>query len=168
MDTKNLEREFHVSRYIIIYKFFLGLIELALGLGIVFFGKQAFRIYYHFRSQELFEDPHDLLGRLLEKVVPYISEHRGYIVFFLIVLGLTKIIGAIGLLYRKHWGLDLLVGLTIILLPFEVFNLLIHLSLSKFIFILINILITLYLVNFKPREYILRLKHRTGIRDNPK
>lgn len=157
---QELEEEFHISRYIIFYKFISGSIELFLGLGTIFFSQQIFKLYQHFKASELLEDPHDLVVSLIEKVLPYLLEHRVYIVFFLTLFGLIKISGAIGLVYRKHWGLDLLVGFTIFLLPFTSYSLLANPSLSKFIYLTIDILIALYLVNFNPKHYFVNLKRR--------
>ncbi len=158
MDTQSLEKEYHVSYYIILYKFILGFIELFLGLGTIFFGKKIFTLYQTFKSQELLEDPHDVLVSITEKILPYILAHRTYIVVFLIILGLVKIIGAIGLYYHKHWGLDLLVGITVLLLPFETYSLVIHPTIGKFIYFIVNMFIALFLVNFKPWAYVLKLK----------
>ena len=69
-------------------------------------------------------------------------------------------IGAVGLWYHKHWGLDILIVVTIILLPFEVVNLFRHLSLLNTAYFVINMLIALYLVNFNPKGYFTHLKHR--------
>ncbi len=160
MDTEDLEQELHVSRYIIVYKFVLGLIELLMGLGIIFFSDQIVEIYINLTTKELIEDPNDLLLGILQKIFPYLLEHRGWVVVILIALGIVKIVSTVGLAYRKHWGLDLLVGLTVSLLPFQTYNLIVHPSLLKTIFFLINILIALYLVEFKPKHYFKRLKHR--------
>lgn len=164
MNTKNieenLEKEFHVSKFIIAYKFILGAIELVLGLGILLFGKQVLGVYQNFKNGELLEDPHDLLVNTLEKIIPYIFQHQGYIILILISIGLVKIIGSVGLLYHKHWGLDLLIGLTFLLLPFDSYNFVASPSFAKFSFLVINILIALYLVNFKPKEYFSTLKER--------
>lgn len=157
---ENIEKDFHISKYIIVYKFVLGIIELFLGLGIIFLEKQTLELYQKFKSQELLEDPHDTLIFILEKIIPYIFEHQGYIVLVLIALGLVKIIGSIGLLYHKHWGLDLLVALTVLLLPIDGYLLLTNPSLSKAIFFTINLLIALYLVNFNPKGYFSDLKKR--------
>ncbi len=158
---ERLEEEFHVSKYIIIYKFIAGLIELILGLGIIFGGKQIFNIYQNFKQGELLENPHDLLIFVLEKIIPYVFEHQVYIILLLLALGLVKILGAIGLVYKKHWGLDLLVGLTLILLPIDGFSLLTHPSWAKLIYLSINICISLFLVNFNPKDYFTDFKHRT-------
>ena len=68
MDPKKLEQEvqeaeeeFHVSKYIIIYKFVLGFIEFILGLGILFYGKKAAVLYRNYKANEFLEDPRDLL-----------------------------------------------------------------------------------------------------------
>lgn len=157
---EKLESEFHVSRVIIVYKFTLGLIELILGLGIVFAGRQIFDIYQTFKTNELLENPHDLLAFILEKFVPYVFEHQVYIVLVLLSLGLVKIVGAIGLIYRKHWGLDLLVALTLILLPIDGYSLLSRPTFAKLIYFAINLFIALFLVNFEPHKYFTDFKKR--------
>ncbi len=154
------ESEIKVARYIIIYKFFLGFLETILGVGMIIFGKVIFELYDNFKDSELFEDPHDFLALLVEKIVPYILVHRGWVIFILLLLGLTKMIGAVGLWYRKHWGLDILIFVTIGLLPFEVYALVANLSLSKTAYFIINLFIALYLVNFNPKGYFTHLKSR--------
>ncbi|MCL4366570.1 DUF2127 domain-containing protein [Patescibacteria group bacterium] len=156
----SLEKELHVSRLIIIYKFSLGLIEIILGLGVIFFGQKVLDLYQNYKYQELFEDPHDLLVNLLDRVVPFAQNHQSSIIIILFLLGFVKIIGSIGLLYHKHWGLDLLIVLTIALLPFEAYHLLSDPNLTKTAYFFINILIALYLVNFRPKEYFVNVHHR--------
>lgn len=160
MDSQQFEKELHVSRYIIIYKFVLGLLELILGIGILLFGKQAIETYQNFKSEELLEDPHDLLITITEKLLLFVLEHQGYIVLILILLGVVKITGAIGLFYHRHWGLDILVILTLLLLPFQTYSLVFHPSIDKAASFVINILIALYLVQFKPAEYFVRVKNK--------
>jgi uncharacterized membrane protein len=160
MDTQQLEKEYHVSRYIIAYKFILGLLETILGLGTLFFGSKMYEIYLNFKNSELLEEPHDVLVFLTEKIIPYLFAHKGYVVLILLLLGLTKVAGSAGLWYRKHWGLDILIVVTIALLPFESYYLIIHPSPSKLAYFLINILIALYLVNFNPKGYFTDLKKR--------
>lgn len=147
----------HISKTVIIYKFVTGVIELILGLGILFFGRNIARIYVQYEIREFLEDPHDILIAVTDKVVaPLVIHHRVYLMFFLIVLGITKIIAAIGLLYKKEWGLDLLIGLFIILLPFDIFTLFSHPTFLKAIYFLLNVFIALYLIEFKPHTYFLR------------
>ncbi|MBI3366145.1 DUF2127 domain-containing protein [Candidatus Roizmanbacteria bacterium] len=117
------------------------------------------RFYNQYRFKELLEDPHDLLINITDKIVaPLILHHRIYLMIFLIVLGLTKIIAAIGLLYEKKWALDLVIGLFIILLPFDIFTLFSHITFLKLLYFLINLLIVFYLMEFKPQKHLQRLK----------
>ncbi len=157
---KSIEDEYHVSKVIIIYKFVLGLFEVILGLGIFFGGRQILDLYENFKSQELLEDPHDLFLTVVEKLIPFILHHQTFITFGLIALGVVKIIGCIGLWQKKHWGLDLLVGLTIVFLPFELYQLFPKPTLLKLSYFLINVLIALYLVEFKPKDYFTKFKKR--------
>ena len=155
-----LEQELHVSWYIIIYKFILGVLEFLLGIGIIIFGKQVVTIYENFKAQELLEDPHDLLIMLVEKISPILSKNHGYIILLLLFLGVVKIIGSVGLMYRKHWGLDLLVILTMAILPFQFYNLVVSFSFGKLVYFIIDVLIALYLVEFQPKEYFQTFKKR--------
>jgi len=152
-----LEEEFHVSRYIIAYKMALGLVEFISGLAITLFGKQILAKYSILASQELSEDPHDLLAHLTMSIAPHIFTHNTYLVLTLILLGIVKIAGAVGLVYKQNWGVDLLVGLTMIMFPFQLVNLLIHRSLFDFFYISIGIGIALYLIQFKPKAWISRI-----------
>lgn len=165
-ETEKLEEEFHVSKFIVAYKFILGLLEFLLGLAIIFFGRNALILYQNFKSDELLEDPHDLLVNITEKFVPYLFKHKEYVIFILIILGLTKMIGAIGLMYKKTWGLDLLLGVTILILPFQLFSFLRNPSLFDLIYLLIGVFIIFWLVNFKPKEYIHKFKRRIQKNNN--
>lgn len=162
MNQQDLEDELHISNYIIIYKFILGFVEFLLGVGIIIYGHTIIELYQQFTLKELLEDPNDLLVLGLQKIMPIIIEYQGYIVLILLILGIVKVVGSIGLMYRKHWGLDLLVGLTIFVLPFELYNLIVEPSLLKLVFLIINIFISLYLVEFQPRSYYNKFKKRVN------
>jgi uncharacterized membrane protein len=98
------KEELNISRIIVVYKFALGLIELISGLGIALFGKQLLAEYLLKLSQELSEDPHDVLAHLSLAIIPNLFTHNMVIVITLILLGVTKIAGAIGLVYKKIGG----------------------------------------------------------------
>ncbi|MCL5073553.1 MAG: DUF2127 domain-containing protein [Actinobacteria bacterium] len=159
-----LEQEYYVSKLIIFYKFILGIFEILLGFGIFFGGRQMFDFYMKVRNDELLENSHDLVAYILQRTIPYFFEHQAYVVFVLLALGFVKVIGAVGLYQRRHWGLDLLVALTVILLPIDGYNLLRHPSFPELGYFLINVLISLYLVNFKPKHYFIHLKKRANFR----
>lgn len=156
----------NISKTVVYYKLVTGVIELILGLGILFFGKNIYRIYSAYKLKELLEDPHDLLINLVGKITPTLIHYRTYLMIFLIVFGLVKIIGAIGLLYDKEWGLDLLILFFFLMLPFDIYTLLSHVTFLKTLYFLINTLIALYLVEFRPHtyfwKYIKKLKKMRG------
>jgi uncharacterized membrane protein len=110
--------------------------------------------------QELLEDPHDLLANLGQKVVPFILTNKGYLVINLLLLGLAKMAGAIGIIYKKDWGVDLLIGLTVLMFPFQVVNLIRHFSAFGFIYLMMGLLIALYLINFDPKKYAEKLFYK--------
>ena len=152
-----IEKEFHISIYILIYKFILGIVELLIGIGIALFGSKIYLLYRTSLIKELSEDPHDLLARISENFVPNVLTHNTYIIIYLIVLGLAKILGAIGLIYKQNWGVDLLVGLTILMAPFQIVNLIMHPNLFDLIYLIIGLLIALYLIEFRPKAWISRV-----------
>lgn len=157
---EHIEEEYHVSWYIVAYKLFFGLLETLLGAGVILFGRAALSWYYTYTSRELLEDPHDLLVRLSEGIIPNVLAHHTFLALYLMLLGGAKIAGAIGLMYKKNWGVDLLVALTIVMFPFQFIQLLMHPSLPDLLYIFIGLFIALYLINFKPNEWTARVVKR--------
>ncbi len=152
-----LEAELHVSKYIVIYKFVLGIIEFSMGLVVAVFGSEIYRSVQSGLLRELSEDPHDLLARIAESIVPNVLTHDTFVVLSLIVLGLAKMAGAIGLTYKQNWGVDLLVGLTLIMAPFQIVSLILHPRLFDALYLLVGFVIALYLVEFRPKAWISRV-----------
>ena len=157
---QQIEGEFHVSVYIVIYKFLLGLFEFSGGVIVAFFGSRIYQAYQASLFKELSEDPHDLLARLSESVVPNVLTHNNYVVIYLLLLGLAKMIGAIGLIYKQNWGVDLLVVLTVLMAPFQIVNLILHPQITDLIYFAVGWLIALYLIEFKPKAWISRMMLR--------
>ncbi len=157
---EQIEGEFHVSVYIIIYKFLLGLFEFGGGVIVAFFGSRIYQAYQVSLFKELSEDPHDLLARLSESVVPNVLTHNNYVVIYLLLLGLAKMIGAVGLIYKQNWGVDLLVVLTVLMAPFQLVNLVLHPQITDLIYFAVGWLIALYLIEFKPKAWVSRMMLR--------
>ncbi len=155
-----IEKEFHVSWYIVVYKLIFGVTEFLLGTGITVFGTAVLRWYRVVATQEFSEDPHDILVRLTERVIPNVLAPHTFIALYLILLGAAKIAGAIGLIYKQHWGVDLLVGLTFIMFPFQLIQFVLHPSLPDFIYIVTGLFIAMYLVNFRPHEWATKITKR--------
>jgi uncharacterized membrane protein len=154
---ENLEAEFHVSWLIIAYKFLFGLVEFLSGAALLGWGENAFRLYQALVSRELTEDPHDLIVNLAQRVVPSLFALHTSLAAYLIVLGAAKVAGAIGLIFRKNWGVDLLVGLTVIMFPFQVVNLIMHPSIPELVYLVVGLLIALYLINFQPKAWVSKM-----------
>src|SRR5512146_1318684 len=83
---KELEAEYHVSWIIIAYKFLFGLVEFVAGLGLILWGRLAFGLYHTLITQELSEDPHDILANLSEKIVPSLLSYHGFLAVYLMLL----------------------------------------------------------------------------------
>ena len=88
---ERIENAYHVSWYIVAYKLIFGFTEFLLGIGITVFGQTALRWYRVYAAQELFEDPHDVLIRLTEAVIPNVLTHSTIFVLYLLLLGGAKI-----------------------------------------------------------------------------
>jgi uncharacterized membrane protein len=154
---EEIEREFHVSWWIIIYKLFFGIVEAGAGILLIIFGQKLLNMYNTSVALELFEDPHDLLANISQSFVPGLLAQSTIIVIYLMILGGAKIAGAIGLINKQNWGVDLLVGLTIILFPFQIADMIISFSLFKVLYVVVGLLIALYLVEFKPKAWISKM-----------
>ncbi len=154
---ENEEQE--VSYVIVGYKIISGIFEVLFAIALAFFRRPIYHWYLRMSTQELFEDPHDLLARTFQTIVPVVNQHRIYLIFLLSILGVTKVIGAIGILRRKEWGLDLMVGLFVFLLPFDLYNLITHPSILKCVYLVINSIIVLYLVRHRTHYYVKKIRH---------
>ena len=158
MEEKEKQKE-EVSFVVVGYKIVSGIFEVLFAIALAFFRRPIYRWYLQISTQELFEDPHDLLARTFQTIIPVVTQHRVYLIFLLSILGITKIIGAIAILKKKEWGLDLMVGLFVFLLPFDLYNLTMHPSLLKCVYLVINSLIVFYLIRFRARYYVKKIHH---------
>ncbi len=154
---QEIENEFHVSVYIIVYKFLLGVCEFGAGVALAVFGSSLYQIYQSSLIRELSEDPHDVLARLSETVVPGVLTHNNFVVIYLLILGLAKMVGAIGLIYKRDWGVDLLVVLTVLMAPFQIVQFILHRHAFELLYLVVGLLIALYLIEFKPKAWVSRL-----------
>ncbi len=135
----------------------LGVFEFFMGIALLLFGSQAARWYQASVAKELSEDPHDLLARFSRQVIPGILNHHLYLVLYLLLLGGAKIAGATGLIFGRNWGVDLLVGLTIALFPFQAIDLVQHPSLVNLLYMTAGLLIAMYLVKWRPHIWARRM-----------
>ena len=157
MEEKTPVVEETPSRLIIIYELVFGSFEAISGFGILFFGQKLLGIYTGLRTSELIQDPDDLTVRLAEKILPNLFTHRIYIALLLILFGAVKLTSGVGLIYKKAWAEHLLVIFLVVLIPFEAGVIIRHFSIMDVIYLMIDIVIVLYLIKLKPREYFSRL-----------
>ncbi len=148
-----------ISNLIIAYEFALGLIEVVIGFGVAIFGNRVIQAYQSLRDTDILGEQHDLLVDALQKIVPYVSAHKFYIIVLLSALGLVKIISSIGLWMGKEWGKHLLIGLLVVLIPFDLAGIIIHMTLLDLAYLIIDVLIILYMTGFKPHHYFLEIKN---------
>ncbi len=146
----------HVSRIVIFYKLALGLLELAFGLGIIIFGGKISKIYNAYKVRELLEDPHDLFIIIVQKFIPVFTHYHTYFMITLLGFGALKVVAGIAMLYEKEWGVDLLILFFFLMLPFDIYTLFSQITFLNTAYFLVNVLITLYLVQFKPHTYLLK------------
>lgn len=147
------------SNLIIIYELILGTFEVVFGVGLLFLWNTLLSLYYQMSSGELLEDSNDLIVRSIEQVLPHLFAHRYYIALLLVALGVVKISSGIGMYYKKEWANHLLVALLVVLIPFDISEMIIHFSVFDLGYLLIDILIVLYLIHFNPRQYLIEVKH---------
>lgn len=153
----NTHQEFHVSWAVIAYKFLFGLFESLSGIGILIWGTQAYDLFLRIVSKELTEDPHDVLANLTIRFVPNLLLHHTFLAIYLILLGVVKLAGVVGLIRQKNWGVDLLVGLTILMIPFQTISIIGHPDVMEILYFSFGLFIALYLVNFRPLEWMSRI-----------
>ncbi len=143
---------------VVLYELVVGSIETTIGLGLIIFGEELQELYFNFRNTGILDSPHGLIITSVQKYAPFLSAHYLFIGIYLFLVGLTKIICGIGLSQRKRWADYLLVGLLLVFLPLDIVGLLHHPSITRILFVSLNIVIILYLTRDKIVKHILN-KH---------
>lgn len=143
---------------LIAYKVLGGLFQVGLGIAFGLFGNQFLRVYEYFELSHLREDP-NLFIRTVERAVPFLLDHRSYVIVFFLTFGFAELIGTAGLWFEKLWAIYLMIILSALLLPFEIVDFLRRPSIYLGIYILINAAIIIYLSHFNPHIRHIRHKH---------
>lgn len=160
MNRGRADSEIKVSNLIIIYELILGVVEITTASALIIFGKRLLETYENLKDAELLENPNDLIVKVTEGIIPNLFQHHIYIALLLLAFGGVKIASGIGLIYKKIWAEHLLIGLLLLLIPIDLASMLFHFSIEKLLYILINTLIVLYLIEFKPIEYYNRVRRQ--------
>ncbi|SRR6266568_3682652 len=124
---------------------------------------------------ELAEDPHDLLATTLIRLVPFVSLQTELLLAVgVTVYALLEGIEVWGLWYDLMWVELLIVVETAAFLPYDVWELVHHLSVVKVLSLVINILIVWYLLarylrkRAVHREQHERVRQPPGVRRGPR
>ncbi|PWU22981.1 hypothetical protein C5B42_04550 [Candidatus Cerribacteria bacterium 'Amazon FNV 2010 28 9'] len=144
---------------LIVYKFFAGFIELTTGILFGIFGQQFRTIYQSFQLAHLREDS-SLYVRTIEHAIPFLLDHRSFVIAYFLTLGLGTIIGAVGLWYEKVWAIHMMIVLSAILVPFEFIDFVRRPTIFLFAYMLFNISIIVYLARFNPHVSRVLRKHK--------
>lgn len=143
---------------VVLYELVVGSIETTIGLGLVIFGEDLQELYINLRSTGILDNPHGFVISTVQKFAPFLSAHYLFIGIYLFLVGLTKVVCGIGLAHRKRWADYLLVGLLLVFLPLDIMGLLHRPSLTRILFVSLNVVIILYLTRDKIVKHILN-KH---------
>jgi uncharacterized membrane protein (DUF2068 family) len=145
---------------LIFYKFAAGALEVLTATLFLLFGRQFSNFYQNFELAHVDQEP-SLYVRTVEHAVPFLLDHKMYIIVFLLTFGLGKIIGSIGLWYEKMWAIHMMIVLSMLLIPFELVDFISHPSGFKLFYILMNIIIVVYLLRFNPHvQHVMRKHHQ--------
>lgn len=153
----NKEKKSVPLEYVVIYESLTGIFELILGSGIILFGKRIFTLYLRLQSLGYLEHSHNILVLFVRRSLPFIIHYHIAIAIFIILLGSIKIVSAVGLWRDKLWANYLLISTLVILLPFDVIEIIRNPSAIKIVYFVVNILIIIYLFRQEP-SYLNRNK----------
>jgi uncharacterized membrane protein (DUF2068 family) len=109
---------------VVVLKLFTGSLELVFGVGLLAFSVASLHgLVDSLARHHRWEDPDDAVLLLIQHRLPALLSNKSLIAASLIALGTVKVVGALGLLNHRPWGLYLLLGLLAVLLPADVVHL---------------------------------------------
>jgi len=120
------------------YKAALGLSEMLVGvlLAVPSFDPPA--TFARLSAEELREDPGDRLVALIGRHLPALLHHRGTVAVGLIILGLAKLVAAAAMWEGHEWGGYLLAATVALLLPFDLRQAVVNLTLGHVLLAVAN------------------------------
>ena len=137
-----------MKKMIVWYELFLGLTELILAGSVAWFDETT-PAYLRLRDQHFVTDHSHLAAYIYQRLVPLALEYKWYLAGILFILGLAKVVGAIGSFQNKKWGLDVLIVALGLLLPYELYEIFASFHWTKPVFFVLNAWIVWYLVGLK-------------------
>lgn len=105
---------------------------------------------------------HHYLDRALAKIATVKPKTLAELGIGLLIYGTVFVVEGVGLIMRKVWAEYLTVGVTLSLIPLEVYELVESRSITKLIVILVNVGIAIYLVDRLRRQGHWPFRHRAA------
>jgi uncharacterized membrane protein (DUF2068 family) len=119
-----VERADRLRLTVVVLKLVTGGLELMSGVGLLAFSALGLHeLMDSLTRQNRWDDPDNAVLLLIQHRLPTLLSNKGMIAAGLIALGTVKVVGALGLLNHRPWGLYLLLGLLAVLLPADVVHL---------------------------------------------
>jgi uncharacterized membrane protein len=140
----------HLRLLIASYKIVTGTAEIVFASLLLFLSSEGLQnIVDGFTAEEGREDPSDLIVLFVQHHLPDILSGKGVFAIALLTLGVLKVIGGIGFVFKKDWGFWLVVALLAVLLPADVRELVIRPGVGLGLFVLLHASIVYLLVRYR-------------------
>ncbi len=139
--------------FVVFYELVSGFVGMVIGIGLAIFGEEIQDIYLSFRDAGVLDHPHNAMIGIVQKYAPFLIGHYLFVGIYLVLVGVFKLTGGVGLMYRKKWADNMLVGLLLLFLPLDIWSLFHHPSITRVLFIFTNIVIIVYLTRKQIVKY---------------
>jgi uncharacterized membrane protein len=135
---------------IVVFKLVTGGAELVVGSALLFLSGSGLRtIIDRLTAAERLQDPGDPVVSFVYDHLHSLLSDKATVGAALLVLGLVKVIGAIGLLRHKPWAYYLLLAMVVLLVPVDTVHLIGHFSLGAAFLAVANVVVLGLLIRYR-------------------
>ncbi|MBI5586760.1 MAG: DUF2127 domain-containing protein [Deltaproteobacteria bacterium] len=146
-------------KFIIFYKTAMGLTELVISVGLFhLFGRDLEVAFTGFARSLKFDTENRLVGAAIKQAGMIGNNTLIGITIILFAFGVLNLIEAWGLHRRQRWGEWLTVIATSLLIPIEIYEITISVTVFKVFLLVMNVIIVYYLA--KHKELFKKKRHR--------
>lgn len=146
------------QKLVAFYEIVTGIFQTILGLGLLVFGDELYGLYISLLGLELINS-REYLENILTIFFPFLIQHHIALAILLLGLGLVKTVSGWAIYKDLEWGKLLLVLFLLFLIPTDIFSLVQKFTIYKLLFLFLDCLIILIIVNFKPNKFYLEQKN---------
>ena len=144
-DDRHWTERFRIAIFAI--KLVTGTSELASGVALLVLSPARMQHALDvLTAHEAVEDPTDMAMLFMQHRLPFLLTGKTWIAVALLALGLAKLVGAVGLLMRRAWGVYLLASVLVAVLPEDALHFAAHPTLFGGVFLAVNVLVLVVLV----------------------